>query len=55
MLIGGISAIAVDSVKGDLFWSDLDKRTISRALIDGSGEEVIITGGKLSFVYNIQH
>lgn len=39
-------AVAVDNVRGHIYWSDYDLYTITRAALDGSNQEVIATGGK---------
>ena len=49
---GQIAALAVDRLRGYIYWSDHGKHTISRAAIDGSNPEVIVNAGM--FFYAIR-
>ena len=44
---GQILALAVDSLRGHIYWSDHGKHTISQAALDGSNPEVIVNAGEL--------
>jgi hypothetical protein len=42
---GGLRSVAVDAAGGKVYWTDVDNFSISRANLDGSGVEPIITTG----------
>ena len=44
-----IAAVAVDHVRGYIYWSDHGEHTISRSSLSGSTTQVVVNAGKLSY------
>ncbi|KAI0225580.1 Fucolectin [Lamellibrachia satsuma] len=44
-ILGQMAAVAVDSLRGRIYWSDHSKNTITRAALDGSNQTVIVNAG----------
>jgi DNA-binding beta-propeller fold protein YncE len=49
---GGARGIAVDSAKGEIYWSDVNRHVISKANLDGKRQKDIVTTG-LVFPYAV--
>ena len=43
---GQMAAVAVDNLRGRIYWSDHSKNTIIRAALDGSNQTVIVNAGE---------
>ena len=41
-----MAAVAVDSPRDHIYWSDHGRHTISRATLDGSNPEVVVNAGE---------